>query len=127
MRINLIIATASREQLRIQGSLALRGYDNENFSVEVLEALLSEPFVTRGIKTLIRRFRRYGFFMYGISGVDVFPTSELLYPTMNITLRLIIAMFIFYMICDTPNVPTLVLKFLIVHSTLSVLLSRMII
>ena len=45
-----------------------------------------------------------GFMLYGKLGVDFFSTSELLYPNMNFSLRLIRARPNFYMISDNPNV-----------------------
>ena len=45
-----------------------------------------------------------GFMLYGTLGVDAFSTSELLYPNMEIRLRLIRARPKFYMISDNPNV-----------------------
>ena len=45
-----------------------------------------------------------GFMLYVRLGVDVFSTSELLYPNMKIRLRLIRARPNFYMISDNPNV-----------------------
>ena len=45
-----------------------------------------------------------GFMLYGKLGIYFFSTSELLYPNMKITLRLIRARPNFYMISDNPNV-----------------------
>ena len=45
-----------------------------------------------------------GFMLYVKLGVDFFSTSDLLYPNMKITLRLIRARPNFYMISDNPNV-----------------------
>ena len=45
-----------------------------------------------------------GFMLYGNLGVDIFSTSELLYPVVKIRLRLIRARPNFYMISDNPNV-----------------------
>ena len=86
-----------------------------------MEAPLSEPFFTRRMKMLSRRD---GFMLYGKLGVDFFSTSELLYPKMKKRLRLIRARPNFYMISDNPNIS---LEMLIVHFTLVVLLSSMII
>ena len=86
-----------------------------------MEAPLSEPFFTRRMKKLSRRD---GFMLYGKLGVDFFSTSELLYPKMKKRLRLIRARPNFYMISDNPNIS---LEMLIVHFTLVVLLSSMII
>ena len=48
--------------------------------------------------------RRDGFMLSGNLGVDLFSTSELLYPNMKIRLRLIRARPKFYVISDNPNV-----------------------
>ena len=45
-----------------------------------------------------------GFMLYGKLGVDLFYTSELLYPYMKVRLRLIRARPNFSMISDNPNV-----------------------
>ena len=66
-----------------------------------MEALLSEPFFTRRMKTLSRPD---GFMLYAKLGVDFFSTPEFLYPNMKIRLRLIRARPNFYMISDNPNV-----------------------
>ena len=58
-------------------------------------------FFTRRMKLLSRPD---GFILYGKLGIDLFSTSELLYPNMNIRLRLIRARPNFYMISDNPNV-----------------------
>ena len=73
------------------------GYE---FSDEISEALLSEPFFTRRMKLLIRPD---GFMLYGKLGVDFFSNSELLYPTMQVRLRGIRAIPRFYMISDNPK------------------------
>ena len=86
-----------------------------------MEAALSEPFFTRGVKMLSRPD---GFMLYGKLGVDFFSTSELLYQNMKIRLRLIRARPNFDVIMRQP---TLVLELLIAHFTLVVFLSRMII
>ena len=77
------------------------GYVYEEFPNEIMEAPLSERFFTRGMKMLSRPD---GFMLYGKLGVDFFSTSELLYPNMKISLRLIRARPNFYMISDNPNV-----------------------
>ena len=64
------------------------------------------------------------FMLYGKLGFDFFSTSELFCPNMKIRLRLIRARPKFYMFCDNPNV---VSELWIVHFTLAVLFSRMII
>ena len=101
--------------------LHCEGYVYEEFPDEIIEAPLSERFFTRRMKMLSRPD---GFMLYGKLGVDLFSTSELLSPNMKIRLRLIRARPNFYMISDNKRS---VLELLIVHFTLVVLLSRMII
>ena len=84
-----------------KGVLHCEGYDYEEFSDEIMEVPLSEPFFTRRLKMLSRPD---GFMLYCKLGVDYFSTSELLYPNMKIRLRLIRARPNFYMISDNPNV-----------------------
>ena len=84
-----------------EGVLHCEGYDYEEFSDEIMEAPLSEPFFTRRMKMLSRPD---GFMLYGKLGVDFFSTSELLCPNMIIRLRIIRAKPNFYMISDNPNV-----------------------
>ena len=84
-----------------KGVLHCEGYDYEEFPDEIVEAPLSEPFFTRRMKMLSRPD---GFMLYGKFGVDFFSTSELLYPSMRIGLRVIRARPNFYMISDNPNV-----------------------
>ena len=69
-----------------KGVLHCEGSDYEESPDEIMEAPLSEPFFTRRMKMLSRPD---GFMLYGKLGVDFFSTSELLYPTMKIMLRLI--------------------------------------
>ena len=88
-----------------KGVLHCEGNDYEEFPDEIMEAPLSEPFFTRRRKMLSRPD---GFMLYGKLGVDFFSTSELLYPNMNIRLRLIRARPNFYMISDNPNVSLLI-------------------
>ena len=68
--------------------------------------------------------RPHGFMLYGKMGADIFSSSGLVYPNMKFSLRLIRARTNFNMISTNT---TLVLELLIVHFTLIVLLSRMII
>ena len=84
-----------------KGVLHCEGYDYEEFPDETMEAPLSELFFKRIMKMLSRPD---GFILYGKLGVDFFSTSELLYPNMKFTLRLIRARPDFYMISDNPNV-----------------------
>ena len=81
--------------------LHCEGSDYDESPDEIMEAPLSEPFSTRRMKMLSRPD---GFMLYGKLGVEFFFTSELLYPTMKIMLRLIRASPSFYMISDNPNV-----------------------
>ena len=81
--------------------LHCEGYDYEEFPDEITEAPLSETFFTRRKKMLSRP---NGFMLYSKLGVDVFSTSELIYPNMKIRLRLIRARPNFYLISDNPNV-----------------------
>ena len=84
-----------------KGVLHREGYDYEEFSDEIMEAPLPEPFFTRRTKMLSRPD---GFMLYGKLGVDFFSTSELFYPIMKIRLQLIRVRTNFYMISDNPNV-----------------------
>ena len=84
-----------------KGVLHCGGYDYEEFADEIMEAPLSEPFLTRRRKMLSRPD---GFMLYGKIRVDFFSTYELLYPNMKVRLRLISARPNFYMISDNPNV-----------------------
>ena len=84
-----------------KGVLHCEGYGYKQFPDEIMEAPLSEPFYTRRMKMLSRPD---GFMLYGKLGVDFFSTSELLYPNMKVSLRLIRARPNFYMISDNPNV-----------------------
>ena len=76
------------------------GFDYEECRDEFMDAPLSEPVFTRRMK----KPSRPDGIMYGKLGVDLFSTSELLYPNMKIRLRLIRAGPIFYIISDNPNV-----------------------
>ena len=80
--------------------LHCEGYDYEQ-DPEDISNPLPDPFFTR------RRRLLSGpdvFMLYGIMGIDLFSTSELLYPNMKIRLRPIRARPKFYMISDNPNV-----------------------
>ena len=84
-----------------KGVLHCEEYDYEEVLDEIMEAPLSDLFFTKRMKMLSRRD---DFMLYGIFGVDFLSTSELLYPSMKIRLRLIRARPKFYMISDNPNV-----------------------
>ena len=101
MRTNRIFPTTSREPCEYKRVLHCEGYGYEEFPDEIMEAPLSEPFFTRRMKMLSRHD---SFMLYGKLGVDFFSTSELLYPNMKVTLRLIRARPNFYMISENPNV-----------------------
>ena len=103
-----------------KGVLHCEGYDYEQDPEDIANPL-PDPFFTRRMKLLSRPD---GFMMYGILGIDFFSTSELLYPNMKIRLQLIRARPNFYLNSDNPMS---VLELWIVHFTLVVLLSRMII
>ena len=84
-----------------KGVLHCEGYDYEEFTDKNLELLLSEPFFTRRMKMLSRDD---SFMLYGILGVDLFSTSNFLYPNMKKTLHLIRARPNLYMISGNLNV-----------------------
>ena len=84
-----------------KGVLHCEVYDYEELPDEIMQALLSENFFTRRMKMLSRPD---GFMLFGKFWVDIFSTSELLYPNMKIRLRLIRAGPKFNMISDNPNV-----------------------
>ena len=83
-----------------KGVLHCEGYDYEQ-DPEDISNPLPDPFFTRRMKLLSRPD---GFMLYGKLGIDFFSTSELLYPNMNIRLRLSKARPSFCMISDNPNV-----------------------
>ena len=83
-----------------KGVLHCEGFDYEQ-DPEDFSNSLPDPFFTRRVKLLSRPD---GFMLYGKLGIDFFSTSELLYPNMKITLRLIRVRPSFYMISDNPNV-----------------------
>ena len=76
-------------------------YDYEIFPDEIIQAPLSEPFLKRRMKMLIST---ECFMLYGTSGVDFSSAFKLLYQNVNLRLRLITAIHIFYMISDRSNV-----------------------
>ena len=84
-----------------KGVLHSERHHYEEFRDENMEAPLFEPFFARIMKMLSRPD---GFMLYGKLGVDFLFTSDLLYPNMNIRLRLIRARPNLYMISDNPNV-----------------------
>ena len=84
-----------------KGALHCEGYDYEEVPGETMEAPSSEPFFTRRKKMLSRPD---GFMLYGKLGVNLFNTSDLLYPSMKIRLHLIGTTPCFYMISHNPNV-----------------------
>ena len=77
------------------------GYDYEEFPDLNREAPSTEPFFTRRKKMLSRLD---GFLLHSKLGVDFFSTSELLYPKMETSLRLIRATTDIYMIRDNTKI-----------------------
>ena len=73
----------------------------KNFLTKLWKRLCLNFFFTRRMNTLSRHD---GLMWYGNLGVDFSSTSDLLYPNMKFTLRLIRARPIFCMISDNPNV-----------------------
>ena len=106
---------------KYQVVLHCEGYDYEEYPDDIMKAPLFDFFFRRRLKMLSRPD---GFMFYGKLVVDFFSTSELLYPNLKIRLQLITARSYFYMISDNPNIS---LRFVLIHSTLLVLLSRKII
>ena len=80
-----------------KGVLHCEGYDYE----EDPEKLLEGPFFTGRMKLY---GRPDGFMLYGKLGIDFLTTSELVYPNMNVRIRLLRARPNFYMINKNPNV-----------------------
>ena len=101
-----------------KGVLHCEGYDYEQDTEDISNPLL-DSFFTRRMKLLSRPD---SFMLYGKLGIDIFSTSELLYPNMKIRLRLIRARPNFHTFSDNPKV-----SLGIVDCSLVVLLSRMII
>ena len=83
-----------------KGVLHCEGYDYEQDPEDVCKPL-PDPFFKKRMKLLKRPD---GFMLYGKLGIDLFSTSELLYPNMKTRLRLVRARPIFCMISDNPNV-----------------------
>ena len=94
-------------------------YDYEQYPDEIMESSLSELFSRRRMKMLSKP---HGFMVFGKLGIEIFSTSQLLYPKMKARLRLISAGLISTWLATTP---TLVSELSVVHFTLVVLLSRM--
>ena len=103
-----------------KGVLHCQGYDYEQ-DPEDINNPLPDPFFARKMELLSRPD---GFNLNANFGIDFFSTFELLYPNMKIKLRLIRARPNFYLISDNPNVS---LGIVVVHFTLVILLSRVII
>ena len=83
-----------------KGVLPCEDYDYEQDPEDITNPL-PDAFFTRRMKLLSRPD---GFMLYGKSGIDFFSTSELLYPNMKNTLRLIRARPKLHMISNNPNV-----------------------
>ena len=77
------------------------GYDYEEFPDLNMEAPSTEPFFTRRKKTL-SRFD--DFLLHSKLGVDFFSTSQMLYPKMENSVRLIRATTDIYMISDNTKI-----------------------
>ena len=77
--------------------LHCEGYDYEDDP----ENLVGGPFFTRRMKLYSRPD---GFMLYGKLGIDFLTTSELLYPSMKVRIRLIPARPNFYMVGENPIV-----------------------
>ena len=103
-----------------KGVLQCEGYDYKQSPADIANPLL-DPFSTKRMKLLSRP---EGFVMHGKLRIDFFSTSDLLYPNMKIRMRLFRARPNFTCLGTTPMS---VLGLWIVHFTLVVLLSRMII
>ena len=84
-----------------EGASQCERYDYEEFPDTFVEAPPFEPIFTKRMKLLSGRD---GLMLYVKLGADLFSTSELLYPNLEISLRLITARPIFYLISDSPNV-----------------------
>ena len=91
----------SEPSLNTRDFCTARATTMKNFLMKLWKRLCLNLFSTRRMKMLSRPD---GFMLYGKLGVDFFSTSELLYPNMNIRLRLIRARPHSYMISDNPNV-----------------------
>ena len=83
-----------------KGVLHCEGFDYEQDPEDIANTL-HIPFFRRRLKLLSRPD---GFMLYGKMGIELFSTSEFLYPKMKIRLRLIRARPNFHMISDNPNV-----------------------
>ena len=86
----------SRELSKYRGVLHCEG----DFLDEIMEASFCEPYFTRTTNMLSRPDC---FILYGKVGIDLLPTSELLYSMMKVGLSLIRALFNFLKVTDNPN------------------------
>ena len=84
-----------------RGMLNCEKFDFEGFHDEIIDASLSEPFLTRRVKFICTPD---GSVMYGKPGVDFFSTFETFSPKIKVRLRLFEAGSEIYMITDNPNV-----------------------
>ena len=82
-----------------KGVLHCEGFDYEQDTEDIANPR-TDPFFTRRTKLLSRAD---GFMLYVKVGIDFFSISELLYPNLELRLRLITARPYFYMISDNPN------------------------
>ena len=83
-----------------EAPIALGAHEKEQFHVEIMEALLSEPFFTRRMKMISKPD---GFMLYGKLGPNFFSKSEWLLPNMKFRLQLIRARPGFSTISDNSN------------------------
>ena len=102
VRTSLTFPTTSREpSLNRREFCTARGATIKNCLMKLWKRLCLNFFFTRRITMLSRPD---GFMLYGKFGVDVFTTSQLLYPNMKFRLQLIRARPNFYTISDNHNV-----------------------
>ena len=83
-----------------EGVLHIKRYDYPESPIEIMDAPLCDAFSTMRMKMLNRLD---GVLLYGKLGVNLFSMSEMLYPGMEIRLRVIRARPSFYMISDNPH------------------------
>ena len=121
MPTNLTFPKTSREPFLNKGEFCTARVTNmKHFQMKLWKRLCLQLSFTMRLKMLSRQDPLASCCMVAW-GVDFFPTSELLYPNMKIRLQVIRVRPTFQ------PTPTLIMVLLIVHFTLVVLLSRMII
>ena len=99
-RANIPNQQLQGSHLEYKGVLHCEKYDYEKFPREIMESPLSEPLFTRRMKLVSITD---GFMFYGKLGVVFFSASDFLYPNMKLSLRVIRAGPVFYMISDNLN------------------------